>query len=479
MNIKSVAAGFFASILFSGCVTTAPKTGWIQRDASTNKGIYVYSDGSRYEGGYLGDKFHGNGSFFYNYKYYGDYPSTTDAPQIDGATSSAKFNNGSIDGESITFTSNSEAQNNKVSPDSFKYVGGYSKGFKGAGTVTFGNGRVVKGQFDNESVPYTIAPNDRIIFKSSNLIGSYFEGPVSVKWPNGATFEGNSYRYYLFDRSSGMSNPNNLSCISSVFFGYGTLRSPGQPNYVGIVSEDYATYLPRRAREADLVRYAEELSECPSILAAARKSITNAQANYDAEMAQGREQARASLARDLSKLSVNINNDMRRVESASRGSTVELDREKARLNTVFNEGRSRTTSNNKSSGDLKSTISKNRSSISSAPIDQPDTSQKLNKAESKNLFPFSKSVTYQSTYGSKGKEQALETVITERKNSEPHFLAFAATWSVVSVSSPTCAASEHGLERGHWVCKVTVMYKGESTTNPNSSSAGVTRVQGR
>lgn len=356
MKIKSVAAGFFASILFSGCVTTAPKTGWIQRDANTNKGIYVFSDGSRYEGGYLGDKFHGNGSFFYNYKYYGDYPSTTDAPQIDGATSSAKFNNGSIDGESITFTSNSEAQNNKVSPDSFKYVGGYSKGFKGAGTVTFGNGRVVKGQFGNESVPYTIAPNDRIIFKSSNLIGSYFEGPVSVKWPNGATFEGNSYRYYLFDRSSGMSNPNNLSCISSVFFGYGTLKSPGQPNYVGIVSEDYATYLPRRAREADLVRYAEELSECPSILAAARKSITNAQANYDAEMAQGREQARASLARDLSKLSVNINNDMRRVESASRGSTIDIDKEKARRNTVFNDARANFEKNNRTNAASKATI---------------------------------------------------------------------------------------------------------------------------
>ncbi|BDR09637.1 hypothetical protein CTR2_R29750 [Comamonas thiooxydans] len=415
ININSVITASITLLVLSGCVSTGPKTGWIQKDAGTSTGIYVFEDGSRYEGGYLGETFNGNGMFFNQYDYYGNYPSTTNAPQIHGDTSSAKFNNGTIDNESITYTSRWGTGNKKISPEAFKYVGGYNKGFKGPGTITFGSGRVVKGQFDNESIPYAVAPNDRIFFKSSNLIGSYFEGPVSVKWPNGATFEGNAYRYYLFNRSEGLSNPKGLSCIGSMFFGKGVLKTPGQPDYVGVVTEDFDTYLPRRGREADLVAYAQEMAECPLILVAARKLITNAQANYDAEMAQGRENARASLARDLRNMSVNIKTNMTRVESASRGSTVELDREKARRNTEFNETRAKRERNNQ--------VNENSKAVSASRTSTDDFEKEKSNRSSKSKNERLKS--------DKSENSAkIEKGSSAKNNSEPLIILRSTTYDV-------------------------------------------------
>ncbi|MEG0556957.1 MAG: hypothetical protein RR574_10905 [Comamonas sp.] len=480
INITSVASGFISLALLSGCATTATKTGWIKKDAATNTGIFVFSDGSRYEGEYSGNTLHGNGSFIYVYDYYGNFPSTNDAPQLSGGTLNGKFIHNVLSEGPATYTTRVSAQEYYgIEDEEFKYTGGFNKGFKGPGTVTFRGGRVVKGIFDNEPTPYYVVPNERPVFKTSTIIGSYFEGPVSVTWKNGATFEGISYRYYIFDRNKGMSNPKSIRCTPSFFYGRGTLKSPGKKDYVGLITDITKDGLPQKTTEEKLLDYLKDVAECPSILNDARRLLVNAQANYDAEMRQGRENARASLARDLLNMPNKIRSDMAGVEAASRGTTVDLDKEKARRNTELNELRSKIESSNNSSVYLKSSISKNNPSITSSPIEQPDTSQPLKKLESKKLYPFSKSVTYQSAYGSKGKEQALQTVITERKRTESAHVGFATNWSVVSVSSPTCEASEHALERGHWVCKVTVMYKGESTENPATNSSGVKRVQGR
>jgi hypothetical protein len=101
--------------------------------------------------------------------------------------------------------------------------------------VAFKNGKVFKGNFGNEPTLHSMAPGDCAIFKKSALTGSYFEDTGTMRWINGAMFEGVAYRYYLFDRDPGIINPDNLTCVPSMFFDKGILKVPGKPDYVGIV----------------------------------------------------------------------------------------------------------------------------------------------------------------------------------------------------------------------------------------------------
>lgn len=67
-------------------------------------------------------------------------------------------------------------------PGAFTYKGGYDGGFKDQGKVVFKDGRRFKGTFGNEPTLFTVGAGNGVIFKESQLIGSYFEGPGSMRW---------------------------------------------------------------------------------------------------------------------------------------------------------------------------------------------------------------------------------------------------------------------------------------------------------
>jgi hypothetical protein len=149
-----------------------------------------------------------------------------------------------------------------------------------------------------------------------------------MRWKDGATFEGVAFRYYLFDRDRGMMNPDNLTCVSSRFYGKGVLKEPGKPDYVGLVTENDEQTAPEHASEERFVRYAERLAECPGTLAYARDRINGIQSQMDSEMAEGRANAQAMLAADLSNLANRVSYNAARVDSASRGSSYEIEQAK-------------------------------------------------------------------------------------------------------------------------------------------------------
>ncbi|WP_454865942.1 hypothetical protein [Pseudomonas umsongensis] len=323
--------------VLSSCASFGPPTGWVAKNPATNTGTFMYGDGGRYEGGYSGEKFQGRGTIFYEYsRAHQGYYSSSDAPQLRNGQLSGEFSNGSLLSPStITYTTEWNNNATYTPPGAFTYTGGYDGGFKGKGKVVFKDGRVFKGEFGNEQTLYSIASGERVIFKESPLIGSYFEGPGKMRWSNGATFEGVVFRYYLFDRDSGMTNPDNFTCVSSLFFGKGLLKEPGKPDYFGVVGENYEHLAPVRSNEERFINYAERQAECPSTLAMARDRINGIQSEMDAEMAEGRANAQAMLAADLSNLASKVSHDAARIDAVSRGSTYEIEQEKRQRNSEY------------------------------------------------------------------------------------------------------------------------------------------------
>ena len=324
-------------LLLASCASLGPPTGWVAKDPATSTGTFYYGDGGRYEGGYSGEQFQGHGTIFYEYSQaHQGYTDTSDAPQLRNGQLSGEFSNGQlVKAKGISYTTEWNNNATYTPPGAFTYKGGYDGGFKGPGRVTFKDGRRFKGTFGNEPTLFTVGAGNGVIFKESQLIGSYFEGPGSMRWKNGATFEGVAYRYYLFDRDRGMINPDNLTCVSSQFYGKGVLKQPGKPDYVGLVTENDAQTAPEPASEERFVRYAERLAECPGTLAYARDRINGIQAQMDSEMAEGRANAQAMLAADLSNLANRVSYDAARVDAASRGSSYEIEQAKQQRNADY------------------------------------------------------------------------------------------------------------------------------------------------
>ncbi|MGY4535275.1 hypothetical protein ACVW0Y_004428 [Pseudomonas sp. TE3786] len=323
-------------LLLASCASIAAPTGWVSKDPATSTGTFYYPDGGRYEGGYSGEKFQGRGTIFYEYsRAHQGYTDTLDPPQLRNGQLSGEFSNGQLIKDTVSYTTEWNNNATYTPPGAFAYKGGYDGGFKGKGRVVFKDGRVFKGEFGNEPTLYSYVPGEQVLFKESQLIGSYFEGTGTMRWSNGATFEGVVFRYYLFDRDRGMMNPDNLSCISSAFYGKGLLKEPGKPDFVGLVGETDEHTAPVQAREADFMRYAEQLAECPGTLAVARDRINGIQSELNAEMAEGRANAQAMLASDLGNLANRVSHDAARVDAASRGSTYEIEQAKQQRNADY------------------------------------------------------------------------------------------------------------------------------------------------
>ena len=317
-------------LLLVSCATLGAPTGWTVKDSATGTGTFYYGDGARYQGGYSGEQFQGQGTIFYEYPRANlGYSDTSDAPQLRNGQLSGEFSNGQlVKAKGISYTTEWNNNATYTPPGAFTYKGGYDGGFKGQGKVVFKDGRRFKGTFGNEPTLFLVGAGNQVTFKESQLIGSYFEGPGNMRWKNGASFEGVAFRYYLFDRDRGMMNPDNLSCVSSQFYGKGVLKEPGKPDYVGLVSDNDDQSAPVHASEERFVRYAERLAECPGTLAYARDRINGIQSQMDSEMAEGRANAQAMLAADLGKLANQVSQDAARVDAASRGSSYEIEQAK-------------------------------------------------------------------------------------------------------------------------------------------------------
>ena len=202
---------------------------------------------------------------------------------------------------------------------------------------------------------------------------------------------------------------------------------------------------------------------------------------------------------------------MARVESASRGSSVEMDKENARKNAILQEillnntkpsARSDsqlssektdkpTSLTNDKATPSPNTIAQSDLQLSSEKIDKPtsltneeatppDTSTPLVPIVRK-IYPFSTSITYSSTYANLTKEIALKTVNDERIESEQNNLKLfgVINWRLVNVSEPDCAIREDIREVGHWVCKMRVDYSGETASNPDSKPSTSSKGQAR
>lgn len=507
-------------LFLASCASIGAPTGWVSKDPSTSMGTFYYQDGGRYEGGYSGEKFQGRGTIYYEYsRAHQGYTDTLDPPQLRNGQLSGDFSNGRLMKGTVSYTTEWNNNATYTPPGAFAYKGGYDGGFKGKGRVVFKDGRVFKGEFANDPTLYSYAPGQQVLFKESQLIGSYFEGAGTMRWSNGATFEGVVFRYYLFDRDQGMMNPDNLSCVSSAFYGQGLLKEPGKPDFVGLVGETYEHTAPVQAREDDFMRYAEQLAECPGVLAVARDRITGIQSELNAEMAEGRANAQAMLAADLGNLANRVSYNAARVDAASRGSTYEIEQAKQQRSADYasfisaqdadpSSDRSKrqaqaaqeaaqTAKNSANTGKSTSTEpartvtveptvvaqvdsgnAEEQATQPSEAITPPDTSKPLQPTEMAK-YPFKSSVTYASTYANLTREKALETVSSERANQEPMYMANAVSWRAVSVSSPDCSIREDIRETGHWVCKITVEYEGESRLNQNATPSTSGKVQSR
>lgn len=309
-------------------------TGWVQSGTYSME-TYIYPDGSRWEGDRRGTGITGKGTLHFVNIDGGPtgYANSSDPTQIRGGQLIAQFEDGRpVANSEVTFRSRWKDPNQLPVPGAFLYVGGWQNGANGPGRVTFRDGRKFTGQFANESTLYVDVLDDgRIVYRRSNWVGSYFEGDGVMTYPDGSVFEGKTLRYYLFDRGELFNTP----CASSVLYGKGILKVPGKPDYVGLVGEDYDTHKPAPISAKTFTDYAEYLAKCPRDLAADANDTQASVAAYEAEMAEGRANAQAILAANLSNLANQVSQDMARVDAASRGTSYEIEQAKRQRNADY------------------------------------------------------------------------------------------------------------------------------------------------
>lgn len=453
-----------------GCAVTpsGPPKGWVSIDPVKSEGVYIANNGSRWIGGYQNGKLEGKGTFLVGTKH-----------------NTQGYSSGSIPPgfESVSFIRMAKDDNwiagpiTIIAPDNLERRGFIFKGMtdgvglKGPGRLVRGDGFTLEGDFDYGNMPIAWPDsNGYVQWENYRLIASYAHGVVTASWVDGSTFEGEVLDFYLFDRSS-----FDITCKPSYFYGNGLLKRPGKKDYIGLVTE-FGGVQP--VSKEDFLSYVELFGDCPSEALAKQSEINNRQAAYDTEMAEGRKRAGAILTADLSMLSNKIANNMARVESASRGSSVEMDRENERKNAVLHEILIKSQTKNKSTAHLRGEKKSESNFKKSVAEESPQSTTALSTNERKS-YPFSRTITYESTYANLSKEKAQETVNAERVKLEPNFLASAINWQVVSASPPDCAVRQDIRESGHWVCKITVKYKGESYSKQDDGQSANSSVQSR
>lgn len=510
MNTRIISL-FFCTLAITGCATSPaplnPPTGWISYDPITSQGVYIDGQGSRYLGGRNAN---GNLDGRMTRYYDGSYENrelgyrNSDVPEGYYAASYRRnMKDGSDAAGPITVIVRSGSGYNDPG-FIIKSIAEEGGGIKGPGQLVRGDGFYLEGMFDSKLIPINWAGEDSINSKSYRFLGTYAYGNAKAYWPNGDIFEGNIVDFFPFDRSS-----FNVTCIRSFFYGQGVLKRPGKEALTGYFRENWDGAEPTTKDE--FLSYLQEDKSCSSEARKVRLDFENSQAEYNEEMAAARRQANKELSAYFSQLPNKIVNDMARVESASRGSSVEMDKENARKNAILQEillnntkpsARSDsqlssektdkpTSLTNDKATPSPNTIAQSDLQLSSEKIDKPtsltneeatppDTSTPLVPIVRK-IYPFSTSITYSSTYANLTKEIALKTVNDERIESEQNNLKLfgVINWRLVNVSEPDCAIREDIREVGHWVCKMRVDYSGETASNPDSKPSTSSKGQAR
>lgn len=477
MNIRifpliALSIGIFT---ITGCATPTPPppppgppTGWeTSLYPESSLGVYIFADGSRWHGGNNNGQIDGWGTHFFG----SEGGPNTSVPEgyIDASFTRYAKDSQWIAGPIIVVVPNGHLD--LALGFTFKGMTD-GVGLVGPGQLIRNDGFKLEGNFNYGEMPIArIADNGNgLIWENYKMIASYAYGSVKASWPNGSTFEGEIVDFYPFNRGS-----YDVSCLPSYLYGNGLLRRPGKNDYIGLVRESWEA---EPTSKEDFLEHIQKFGDCPRDALAVQNEINNRQAEYDAEMEAGRRRADKVLAADLSSLSRKIANDMARVESASRGSSVEMDQENERKNALLYEVLVNSKSDERSTLNLNSETKSEKATQPSEAITPPDTSKPLQSTEMAK-YPFRSSVTYASTYANLTREKALETVSSERANQEPMYMANAVSWRAVSVSSPDCSIREDIRETGHWVCKITVEYEGESRLNQNATPSTGGNVQSR
>lgn len=480
MNTRIISL-FFCTLAITGCATSPttlkPPTGWISYDPITSQGVYIDSQGSRYLGGRNANgKADGRLTRYFDSSYENRELGYRNLDIPEGYNT-ASFRRNMKDGSDAAGPITVIVRGGSGYNDPgfiIKSIAEEGGGIKGPGQLVRGDGFYLEGMFDSRLIPINWAGEDGINSKSYRFLGTYAYGNAKAYWPNGDIFEGNIVDFFPFNRSS-----FNVTCIRSFFYGHGVLKRPGKEAITGYFRENWNGAEPTTKDE--YLSYLQKDKSCSSEARKVRVDHQNSQIEYNEEMAAARRQANKELSAYFSQLPNKIVNDMARVESASRGSSVEMDKENARKNAILQEI---LLNNTKPSTQSDSQLSSEKTDKPTLPTNEkatppPDTSAPLVPIISK-IYPFSRSITYASTYANLTKEKALETVNAERIKNEPMFMGGSVTnWRVVNVSTPDCAIREDIREVGHWVCKLRVDYSGETTSNPDSKPSTSNKVQAR
>lgn len=317
---------FLGIVGMSGCAVApppGPPTGWVSYDPASAQGAWIGNDGSRWVGGYKNGYIDGVGTMYLPVKIDANargYNARAIPDGMDGATQRRVANEGDWIPGPITVKVPARGD---VPAVSFE---GLTDGvaLKGPGKMVRGDGFTLEGNFDHNEMPFaTLDSEGYYVWNTGRMIASYAYGRVKATWPDGTTFEGETLDHYIFDRTS-----KATVCLPSYFYGNGLLKRPGKPDYLGLVRENWGKVEP--VSKDQFLEHIEKFGNCPAEALAHRAEVDGRIAAYNAEMEEGRQRANAMLAADLGALSNRVANDMVRVEAASRGSSVERDRENAR-----------------------------------------------------------------------------------------------------------------------------------------------------
>lgn len=307
----------------AGNAVAAPPVGWIVVDPAKTEGIRINADGSRWEGGYKDGDIDRVGTFYIPVRADANalgYNARALPDGMEGATQRRVATQGKWIPGPITVKVPTHGDEPSVTFE------GLTDGvaLKGPGKMVRGDGFTLEGDFDYNEMPFaTLDAEGYYLWNTGRMIASYAHGRVKASWSNGATFEGETLDHYLFDRTS-----RATVCLPSSFYGNGLLKRPGQPDYLGLVRENWGEVEP--VSKDQFLEHIEKFGDCPSKALAHRAEAEGRTAAYNAEMEEGRQRANAMLAADLGALANRVANDAARVEAASRGSSVERDRENAR-----------------------------------------------------------------------------------------------------------------------------------------------------
>ena len=336
MNTRIISL-FFCTLAITGCATSPttlkPPTGWISYDPITSQGVYIDSQGSRYLGGRNANgKADGRLTRYFDSSYENRELGYRNLDIPEGYNT-ASFRRNMKDGSDAAGPITVIVRGGSGYNDPgfiIKSIAEEGGGIKGPGQLVRGDGFYLEGMFDSRLIPINWAGEDGINSKSYRFLGTYAYGNAKAYWPNGDIFEGNIVDFFPFNRSS-----FNVTCIRSFFYGHGVLKRPGKEAITGYFRENWNGAEPTTKDE--YLSYLQKDKSCSSEARKVRVDHQNSQIEYNEEMAAARRQANKELSAYFSQLPNKIVNDMARVESASRGSSVEMDKENARKNAILQE----------------------------------------------------------------------------------------------------------------------------------------------